>query len=98
MIVKIINCYYTDEINDDEITRRLHISRRHLDRIVREKYGKTLRALIYNSRISFAKQLLQETKMSLDMIAFEVGFSSVSSFKKSFVDVVGVTPTKYRKS
>ena len=97
IIEEIINCHFTEEIRYSEITKRLHISRRHLDRLVREKYGKTLRFLIYNSRISFAKNLLCETDMSLDAIAFRVGFSSTASFRKCFQDIVGMKPTEYRR-
>lgn len=97
LIEDIINTYYTEQINYGELAARLHISRRHLDRIVRAKYGKTLREMIYQSRIDLAKKLLLEGDDGIDLIAVKTGFKSTAAFRASFIQIAGLTPSEYRR-
>ena len=95
-IEDIINTYYTEKINYEELAARLHISRRHLDRIVRAKYGRTLREMIYISRINLAKKLLDDGDDGIDLIAIKTGFQSTAAFRSSFIALTGMTPTEYK--
>ena len=47
-------------------------------------------------RLSKAKTLMQTTAKSIGEIAFEVGFSSVSYFIKTFKAHNGCSPNQYR--
>jgi AraC-like DNA-binding protein len=39
---------------------------------------------------------LRETERSVTDICFDVGFSSLGTFSRTFRDIVGVSPTEYR--
>lgn len=41
--------------------------------------------------------LLRETDRSVTDICFEVGFTSLGTFSRTFRDIVGATPTGYRR-
>src|SRR5690606_39479369 len=47
-------------------------------------------------RIERAMALLRTTDASVTQICFEVGFSSLGTFSRTFRDIVGVSPTDYR--
>ena len=93
-----INSYYTEQLSINDLADKLYISRRHLDRIITAKYGKTLRELVTSSRINLAKKLLEGGEMSIDAIASHVGFSSTPAFRRSFSQACGMTPNEYRKN
>jgi len=44
-----------------------------------------------------AKKILEETELSVNAIAIEVGYSEHSRFCTAFKKYVGVTPLEYRK-
>ena len=97
IIEEIINNGYTEKVDSDEVAARLYITRRHLDRIVRERYGKTLCDLVLENRVKLARQLLSESDLSLELIAQRCGFPSALSFKHGFAKIMELTPSEYRK-
>ena len=97
IIEEIINNGYTEKVDPNEVAARLYITRRHLDRIVRERYGKTICDLVLENRVKLSRQLLSESDLSLELISQRCGFSSVLSFKRCFEKITGSTPSEYRK-
>lgn len=95
-IEDIIYTQYAENVDVNAIAKRLFISRRHFDRIVREKYGKTFYELIYETRVKVAENLLTTTDLSIEKIALHVGFSSASALKRHFFGILGETPSGYR--
>ena len=47
-------------------------------------------------RVARARNLLQKGAMTVDEIAWEVGYADPSAFRKVFSRVVGLTPAEYR--
>jgi transcriptional regulator GlxA family with amidase domain len=60
--------------------------------------GVTFTAYLLRTRIDSAMRLMTETDKSLCDIALASGFSDQSSFSRSFVRSVGITPLKWRRS
>lgn len=48
-------------------------------------------------RVSSARDLLQTGTLSLDQVAWEVGYSDAGAFRKVFTRIVGLTPGDYRQ-
>ena len=48
-------------------------------------------------RIGSAKDFLQFSLMPVEQIAWKVGYSDVSAFRKIFKRIVGLTPSEYRR-
>lgn len=97
IIEDIINSSYIGKIDSNEIAAKLYITRRHLDRIVRERYGKTLRELVNEMRIKLSKELLCDSDLSIEKIANRVGYSTTLAFKNNFIRLVGISPSQYRR-
>jgi len=93
----IINLLFMEDISAEEIADKLHVSSRHLSRIVKERYGITLRQVITDKRIATAENLLLTTGDSAENICDSVGFQSKSGFYKEFRKKNGMTPIVYRK-
>lgn len=52
---------------------------------------------IIDLRLNYARELLQNSAMSITQIAFESGFNSISNFNRLFLEKSGMTPSSYRK-
>lgn len=48
-------------------------------------------------RVERAKSLLENSRMSVDGIVAEVGYTDVSSFRRLFVRLAGLSPAQYRR-
>lgn len=96
-IEEMINSRFTMPYDPDALAASLYITRRHLDRIVRAHYGKTLRSLVNARRIRLAERLLTETDLTLSAIAERAGFGTSIAMKKAFLAENGISPREFRE-
>jgi len=84
-------------VSPRRLAQRLGVPYYLLSRIVNERCGMSIGAMIRDTRIARAKAMLEEDVDAriLD-IAIESGFSAKSSFNTAFKEAVGVSPTEYR--
>lgn len=79
------------------LAREVHMSAGHLSRQFREAYGETVYAYLMTRRIERAMTLLRRGDLSVTEVCFEVGFSSLGTFSTRFSELVGVSPSVYRR-
>ncbi|MBE7026976.1 MAG: helix-turn-helix domain-containing protein [Ruminococcaceae bacterium] len=89
---------FTTNISASEVASSMFISRRHLSRIMNEVYGMSFSKKIASMRVSYAKELLKSSTLSIQQIAEKSGFSSSQIFCKTFKKITGITPREYKKS
>jgi transcriptional regulator GlxA family with amidase domain len=80
------------------IARQAAMSVRSLNRHFRSRLGTTPQKLLLQIRIDRARQLLESTRLPIDRIAEQSGFTSHASFRYHFIRSVGVPPHTYRTS
>lgn len=81
----------------DDLAAKLHISRRHLGRILQEIYGMGFREKLLRARMDQAAWLLRHTEKSVSVIAGEVGYTYDSAFRQAFRQHYEMTPQEYRQ-
>jgi AraC family transcriptional regulator of adaptative response / DNA-3-methyladenine glycosylase II len=81
----------------DDLAAQLGVSARHLRRALEAKLGVSPVELAQSRRLALAKQLLQDTHLSLTEIAFAAGFGSVRRFNAVFADKMGSAPSQLRR-
>lgn len=91
------NNYGSPDLSLEEISKACYISPTYLSRLFKKKKGYTLMEHIRNVRIAQAKLLLQERDLTMSEVAQSVGYSDRTYFCKVFKQVVGLSPTEYRK-
>lgn len=99
----IIDLYFNRIFGDDghnltidELASQLHISPRHLNRLLREHYGETFHEKLMATRIRYAEYLLMNTDRSVGEISAMCSVTAaclIENFKK----IHKMTPAKYRK-
>ena len=97
-IFKFISENYTEDIDLRKLTKVAHISVSYLYYLFRKELGIPFKIFLGKVRIEKAKQLLIENyKLRITDIAFEVGYCDLSYFQRVFKRNVGITPGNYRK-
>ena len=84
-------------ITVDSLAQQCGYNPSYFSRIFKEYTGKTFREYLNWCRIEKACRLLQDTAMPVDDVIAECGYSDRTKFFRSFADIVGTTPLKYRK-
>jgi AraC-like DNA-binding protein len=97
-ILDFINRNYSTKISLPMLAAEAGLSTFRTAHLVKEVTGKTVTQNIQEARINKAKELLQTTVKSCTEIAYEVGYGEQSYFIKHFKRLVGVTPTRYRRT
>ena len=72
-------------------------SRSYLDRAFRDTLGHTVFTAIRNQKIAAAKNMLARTDETVEAIAVTCGFSGGMRFSQVFKEVVGQSPSQYRR-
>jgi transcriptional regulator GlxA family with amidase domain len=75
----------------------LNFSLRSFERFVKKTLNTTPVRYVINKRLEKAYILLNENKLSIKNIAYQVGFSSITYFNKCFKMIHGVPPGVVQK-
>jgi AraC-like DNA-binding protein len=75
----------------------VHLSAGHLSRRFREEFGESPYSYLMTRRIERAMALLRGTDRSVTAICMDVGFTSLGTFSTRFKELVGVSPSAYRR-
>jgi AraC-like DNA-binding protein len=88
---------YAQPLDVEALARGAHMSAGHLSREFRRAYGESPYAYLMTRRIERAMALLRRGDLSVTEVCFEVGCSSLGTFSTRFTELVGVSPSSYRR-
>ncbi|AXB56714.1 AraC family transcriptional regulator [Flavobacterium fluviale] len=80
------------------LSQQLNISASYLSDLLRNITGQNTQQYIHNYLIERSKQLLTTTNLTVNEIAFSLGFEYPQSFSKLFKKKTDLTPLQFRKS
>ncbi|HEY7875699.1 MAG TPA: AlkA N-terminal domain-containing protein [Actinomycetota bacterium] len=78
------------------LARRLHVSERHLHRVLVQEVGAGAQSLARAQRANAARTLIETTDMPFTEVAFSAGFASIRQFNDTIRRVFDATPTTLR--
>ena len=81
----------------NELAYRLGVSREHLSREFKRRFGMPLKEFIAHERTETLKMMLLNTDLRLSEIAEKMNFSSESNMSKYFKKAAGITPSQFRQ-
>jgi AraC family transcriptional regulator len=82
-----------------ELATLAGISARHFERAFSQSTGSSPHAYVMERRLHLARDLLiNQLELSIEQIAFRLGFSSSSHFSSAFRRRTGFTPTDFRET
>lgn len=87
-----------DEGTVEELAQDLELGPRQLTRLFQEHLGTSPGAIAQTRRVQFARQLIDETSLSMTEVASSAGFTSVRRFNSAIRQAFAQTPTELRRS
>jgi transcriptional regulator GlxA family with amidase domain len=98
---KEVRDFLKDKLNEavtvEYIAESLNMSPRNFSRVFRKESGMTPGRFLEKMRLDQAKNMLEYTEMSVDMIAVKCGFSNAVSLRRVFLKNISLSPAQYRK-
>ena len=88
---------YAQPLDVEALARGAHMSAGHLSRQFRLAYGESPYAYVMTRRIERAMALLRRGDLSVTDVCFAVGCSSLGTFSTRFTELVGMSPSTYRR-
>lgn len=79
------------------LAERAGLEQRTFLRRFQKATGMTTREYCQRLRVGKAREMLQFSRLPVDRIAWDVGYSDPGTFRKIFVRIVGLTPGEYRR-
>ena len=88
---------YGDPLVLNAMAAEAGLSMYHFAREFRAAFGEPPATYLSRRRVERAKDLLANANLTVTEICMIVGFSSLGSFSRRFTELVGCSPTEYRK-
>jgi AraC-like DNA-binding protein len=88
---------YARPLDVEALARDAHMSAGHFSRRFRLAYGESPYSYLMTRRIERAMALLRRGDLSVTEVCFAVGCSSLGTFSTRFTELVGVSPSSYRR-
>ena len=88
---------YAQPLDVEALARDVNMSAGHLSRQFRLAYGESPYSYLMTRRIERAMALLRRGDLSVTEVCFAVGCSSLGTFSTRFSELVGVSPSTYRR-
>jgi len=89
---------YAQPLDVDALARGAHMSAGHFSREFKRAYGESPYSYLMTRRIERAMALLRHDDLSVTDVCFAVGCSSLGTFSTRFTELVGMSPSAYRRN
>lgn len=96
-VIDRINEEFYEELTIDDLARTAMYSKFHFTRLFQRVTGLTPGRFLSAVRLQQAKQLLVTTSLTVTEICHRVGYASVGTFSSRFCDMVGASPSTFRR-
>jgi len=97
-ITRIIQAHLYEKLTPTDISNMLQMNCSYLCRCFKQETGMTITEYTNKVKITECMNLIESTKLPLNQIYTQLGFSSQSYMQKVFKKIVGVTPLEYRSN
>ena len=88
---------YAQPLDIPTLARVACVSEAHFIRTFGATFGETPHRYLQRRRVERAMFLLRQTDRDVTEICLDVGFNGLGTFSRSFRDIVGESPTAYRR-
>lgn len=95
-VLDYVRSHITEGLVLEDVAREFFVSPNYLSSIIHKETGVTYRQHVIDAKISVAKQMLDDTRMRVEDIAYAVGYENYVSFYNVFKRVEHMSPTEYR--
>ena len=84
------------DVTLESLSEQFHLSEPYVSKYIKDKSGKTFGEHVAHIRMKRAKTLLKNGNMTVENIAYAVGYQNVEHFNRTFKKSFDMTPIQYR--
>jgi len=95
-VVAYINNHLDETLDLKTLANEVALSDFHFHRIFKALKGEAIGAYITRLRLEATARLLRYTALTIEEIAFNIGYETPASLSKAFKKQYGISPTEYR--
>lgn len=95
-IINYIKRNYQKHITVDSLSDKFYVNKYVMCKQFKAETGSTIMEFLIRVRLNHARELLEETRMTMAEIAEAVGYNSAKYFSSEFKKKIGVSPVNYR--
>jgi len=88
---------FAQPLDVEALAAGAHMSAGHLSREFKKAYGEPPYAYLMTRRVERAMTMLRRGDRSVTDVCFAVGFSSLGTFSTRFTELVGMSPSTYKR-
>jgi AraC family transcriptional regulator len=89
--------HLSEPLSIPALARAVHINECYLKKGFKELFGTSIYDFIQQERVRKAKHFLSSSRISVQQIALELGYSNTSNFTNAFKKLTGLSPTEWQK-
>jgi AraC-like DNA-binding protein len=89
--------HYAEELSLGEVAEQVHLSKYYISRLFNQKLKLSFSDYLNMLRVRRATRLLEKTDKKIADISEDVGFGSIRSFNRAFLDIMKMTPIAFRQ-
>ncbi len=84
-------------VSMDDLSNEFHFHHNYFNNLIKKYSGKTYSSYLIQLRINKSKELLEDTDLPIDEVAWLVGYHNKGFFYKYFTQDTGLSPRQYRE-
>ncbi len=98
-MLKRVDILQDSELTLEKFSKKMHKPANTVSKCINSSFDQNFRDLINSRRITYSKKILKDSpNLTIEAIAFDVGFNSRATFYRAFKKCTGITPTQYLES
>jgi|HubBroStandDraft_2_1064218.scaffolds.fasta_scaffold19369_2 AraC family transcriptional regulator len=97
-ILEYVDAHLGENVTLADLARNSNLSLYYFATLFKKSTGLSPHRYILHRRVSRARQLLQNTDLSVLDVSLDLGFQHQNNFARAFRRVTGMTPTGFRQS
>ncbi len=92
-----IHCNFRSQIKAADVAKHVGYSPNYFSAEFKRQIGVEFQKYLLDSRLEFAKRLLQLSQLSVTEVCFECGFNTYQHFSKAFKNKFGISPRNVKE-
>ena len=96
LVVEFINRNLDNRLDLNQLAEISNLSPYHFHRVTKAILGEPIGTFIIRTRIETAARLIRYTKLTIEEVAYSVGYDTPSSLSKAFKKFYNISPKEYR--
>ena len=95
--ISFIDKHYNEELSVEQMAQMCNLSYHYFSKVFKKVMGQNFKQYIDSVRVSEAEKLMITKDLSINEVAYKVGFLDQGSFYRLYKRIRGFTPTDFKK-